>query len=68
MGVCMDVYTGVHKVFVWVINRLIDCIGVRTGDRVEIYKAVRRAVHRDNCTAIDHIGGYMADCRTFLVY
>ena len=49
------------------------CTGVRTGDRADVYtavrRAVRRAVHRDDCTAINHIGGgYTADCRTFLVY
>ena len=47
-------------------------MGVRTGDRVDIYRAVRgavrRAIHRDDCTAIDHIGGYTVNCRTFLVY
>jgi len=53
---------------------------VRTGDRVDVYRAVRKAVrgvvrgavhkavHRDNYTAIDRMGGYTADCRTFLVY
>jgi hypothetical protein len=42
--------------------------GVRTGNRVDVYRAVRRAVYRDDCMAINHIGGYTADCRTFLVY
>jgi len=53
---------------VWAIDRLIDCMGVRTGDRVDVCRAVRRAVRRDDCTAIDRMGGYPADCRTFLVY
>jgi hypothetical protein len=43
-------------------------MGVRTGDRVEICRAVRRAVRRDDCTAIDRMGGYTADCGIFLVY
>ena len=43
-------------------------MGVCTGDRVEICRAVRRAVCRDDCTAIDRMGGYTAGCRTFLVY
>ena len=42
--------------------------GIRTGDRVDICRAVRRAVRRDNCTAIDRIRGYTADCITLLVY
>ena len=50
------------------IDRLIDRMGVRmgvrTGDRVDVCRAVRR----DDCTAIDRMGGYTADCRTFLVY
>ena len=29
---------------------LIDCMGVHTGDRVDVYRAVRRAVCRDDCT------------------
>jgi hypothetical protein len=41
---------------------------VRTGNRVDVYRAVRRAVRRDDCTAINRMGGYTADCRTFLVY
>jgi hypothetical protein len=72
MGICMDVCTGVRRAFVWAIDRLVDCIGVRTGDRVDVCRAVRRAVRRaarrDNCTAIDRIDGYTADCRTSLVY
>jgi hypothetical protein len=48
--------------------RLVDCMGVRTGNRVDVFRAVRRAVRRDDCTAIDRMGGYTADCRTFLVY
>jgi hypothetical protein len=43
-------------------------MGVCTGNHIEIYRAAHRAVHRDNCTAIDHIGGYTADYRTFLIY
>ena len=31
-------------------------MGVRTGDRVEICRAVRRAVRRDDCTAIESYG------------
>ena len=54
--------------FVWAIDRLIDCMGVRTGDCVDVCRAARRAVRRDDCTAIDRMGGYTADCRTFLVY
>ena len=72
MGVCMDVCTGVQWAFVWVIDQSIDCMGVRTGDRVDVCRAVRRAIHRavrrDDCTAIDCMGGYTADCRTFLLY
>jgi hypothetical protein len=34
------------------------------GDCTNVYRAVRR----DNYTAINCIGGYTADCRTFLVY
>ncbi len=64
MGVCMDVCTGVRRAFVWAIDRLIDCMGVRTGVRVDVCRAVRRV----DCTAIDRMGGYTADCRTFLVY
>ena len=45
-----------------------DRIGVCTGDRADVYRAVRRAVRRDDCTAINRMGGYTADCRTFLVY
>jgi len=30
--------------------------GVCTGDRVDVYRAVRRAVRRDDCTAIDRMG------------
>ena len=53
---------------------------VRTGGRVDVCRAVRkavrgavrgavcRAVRRDDCTAIDRMGGYTADYRTFLVY
>ena len=37
-------------------------MGVRTGDRVEIYRAVRRAVRRDDCTAIDRMGVYIDVC------
>ena len=43
-------------------------MGVCTGDRVEICRAAHKAVRRDDCIAIDYIGGYTADCRTFLVY
>ena len=35
------------RVSVWEINRLIDCMGVRTGDRVDVCRAVRRAIRRD---------------------
>jgi hypothetical protein len=50
------------------------------GDHVDIYRAVHRAIYRviyraicraicrDNYTVINYIGGYTADCRTFLVY
>ena len=44
------------------------CTGVRTGDRIDVRRPVRRPVRRDNCTAVDRIGGYTADCRTLLVY
>ena len=51
-------------------------MGVRTGNRVDVCRAVRgavrrvvrRAVCRDVCMAIDRMGGYTADCRTCLVY
>ena len=43
-------------------------MGVYTGNYIEIYKAVRRAVYKDNCTAINCIGGYTASYKTFLVY
>ena len=76
MGVCMDVCTGVQWAFVWVIDQSIDCMGVRTGDRVDVCRAVRRAVRKavrravrgDNRTAINRMGGYTVDCRTFLVW
>ena len=38
------------------------------GDRVDVYRAARRAVYRDNYTAINRMGSYTADYRTFLVY
>ena len=40
----MDVCTGVRWVFVWAIDRLIDCMGVCTGNRVDVCRAIRRAV------------------------
>ena len=43
-------------------------MGVRMGDRVDVCRAVHRAVRKDDWTAIDRMGGYTADCRTFLVY
>ena len=43
-------------------------IGVRTGDRVDVYRAVRRAVGRDDYMAINYMGVCIANCRTFLVY
>jgi hypothetical protein len=51
----MDVCTGVR-------------MGICMGDRVDVCRAVCRAVYRDDCTAIDCMGGYTADCKTFLVY
>jgi len=36
-------------------------MGVRTGDRVDVCRAVRRSVRRDGRTAIDRVGGYTAD-------
>ena len=45
---------------------------VRTGNRIDIYKAVRRAVrravHRDDRTVIDRMGVRTANYRAFLVY
>jgi cob(I)alamin adenosyltransferase len=43
-------------------------MGDRTGDRVDVCRAVCRAARRDDCTAIDRMGGYKDDYRTFLVY
>ena len=61
-----------------------SCMDVRTGDRVDVCRAVRkavrgavrgaargavrRAIRRHDCTAVDRIGSYTADCRTLLVY
>jgi len=42
--------------------------GVRTGDCVDIYRAVRRAVRRDDRTAINRMDVRTANYRTFLVY
>ena len=36
-------------------------MGVHTGDRVDVCRAVRRAVRRDDRTAIDRVGGYTAN-------
>jgi len=41
-----------------------SCMDVRTGDRVDVYRAVckaicgavRRAIYRDDCTAINRMG------------
>ena len=53
----MDVYRAVYRdnrTGVW----LIDYISVYIGDRIDVYRAirraVRRAVYRDNCTVIDY--------------
>ena len=59
MGSCMDVRTG---------DRVDVCRAVRKAVRGAIREAVRRAVRRDDCTVIDRVGGYTADCRTLLVY
>ena len=37
------------------------------GNYVDVCRAVRRAVRRDDRAAIDRIGGYAADYRTFLI-
>jgi hypothetical protein len=55
MGSCMDVRTG-------------DCVDVCRAVRKAVRGAVRGAVRRDDYTAIDGMGSYTADCRTFLVY
>jgi hypothetical protein len=44
------------------------CRAVRKAVRGAVRRAVRRAIRRDDCTAIDRISGYTADCRAFLVY
>jgi hypothetical protein len=38
--------------------------GVRTSDRADVYRAVRR----DDRTAINRMGIRTANCRTFVVY
>ena len=59
MGSCMDVRTG---------DRVDVCRAVRKAVRGAARGAVRRAIRRHDCTAVDRIGGYTADCRTLLVY
>jgi len=48
------------------------CMGVRTGvctgDCVDVYRAVRRAVCRDDRMAINRMDVRTANFRTFLVY
>ena len=43
-------------------------MGDRTSDRADVCRAVRRAIRRDDRTAIDRIGVRTADYGTFLVY
>ena len=47
---------------------MINYMGVCTGDHIDIYTAVCKAVCKDNYTAIDCIDSYTADCKTFPVY
>jgi hypothetical protein len=44
------------------------CTGVYTGDCIDVYRAVRRAVRRDDRMAINHMDVCTANYRTFLVY
>ena len=47
---------------------MINYIGVYTGNCVDIYRVVYRAINKDIYTVINYIGGYTANYKTFLVY